>query len=197
MRSYHRTIESRYIEPGSVKVSDKQSDAIAYLYASRRNGKPGLQVFFGKQSKPVIWSWYSTKEARNSALRQYFEGRRKSIAFKQERKGARKNFVHNAKVGDVYYTSWGYDQTNVEFFQIVEIHGKFAILRELSQASETTGWETGNCSAKKDFFAQPRYEGDDRGQPIRRLIQDGHIKIDEVRYAWPDKGGKHRWSSYA
>ena len=29
----------------------------------------------------------------------------------------------NAKVGDIYYTSWGYDQTNVDFYQIVSKKG--------------------------------------------------------------------------
>lgn len=38
--------------------------------------------------------------------------------YKQERKEANKA-GHSLKVGDVVYTSWGYDQTNVDFFQVV------------------------------------------------------------------------------
>lgn len=34
-------------------------------------------------------------------------------------------------VGDVVYTSWGYDQTNVEFFQIVELKPKSVIVRQV------------------------------------------------------------------
>lgn len=37
-------------------------------------------------------------------------------------------------VGDIFYSSWGYDQTNVSFYQVVEKRGKTtAVLREIKQ----------------------------------------------------------------
>jgi hypothetical protein len=94
--------------------------------------------------------------------------------------------VHNVQVGDLYRTSWGYDQTNVEYFQIVDVKGKHAILREIQDRVQT-GRDQGRCVPMKDQFLKPRFEGDKAGQPIRRLIQDGHIKICDVRTAWPVK----------
>lgn len=41
-----------YIPKGAVKVADKQSDAVAYLYSTPA-GQPAVRVFYGKQSKPV------------------------------------------------------------------------------------------------------------------------------------------------
>lgn len=124
--------KTRYIPAGSLKVSDKLSSAVAYLY--ERNGR---------------------------------------------------EFVHSAKVGDIYRTSWGYDQTNVEFFKVVEIRGKFAILREIACASRGDGFGSEKCVPQSGAFLEPRYKGDDQGLPIRRLIQDGRIRIDDVRTAWP------------
>lgn len=41
--------------------------------------------------------------------------------------------THDVKVGDVFCASWGYDQTNVNFFQIIALKGKCsAIVREVA-----------------------------------------------------------------
>lgn len=32
--------------------------------------------------------------------------------------------MNKAKVGDVFYISWGYDQTNVDFYRIRKLRGK-------------------------------------------------------------------------
>jgi len=114
--------------------------------------------------------------------------------------------VPDYKVGDILHTSWGYDQTNVEYFQITEIKGKYAILREIGAESTETGWLQGRSAPLPDNFLEPRFDGDDQGLPIRRLMQEGGIKICDVRTAWRMKPtmvagvkvyGTHHWSSYA
>lgn len=36
-------------------------------------------------------------------------------------------------VGDIYYTAWGYDQTNVDFYQVVALKGKrTAVIRQIA-----------------------------------------------------------------
>lgn len=37
------------------------------------------------------------------------------------------------KVGDIFYTSWGYDQTNVEFFQVVRVSKASVWVQETGQ----------------------------------------------------------------
>lgn len=42
--------------------------------------------------------------------------------------------MFGVKVGDVFVMSWGYDQTNVDFFQVVEIKGAQMVkIREIAQ----------------------------------------------------------------
>lgn len=194
-----------FVPKGATKVSDKHSDAVAYLSINTK-GKPRATVFFGKQSKPIADYWYANEERRAAAVQELFQNRRDTLGRKAKRREERKNFVHNVKVGDIFKTCWGYDQTNVEYFQIIEVKGKFAILREIAQEIVETGWLRGRCAPLKDKFLTPRYDGDDRGKPIRRLIQDGYIKIDDVRHASPVKmtnvagvevANSSYWSSYA
>jgi hypothetical protein len=185
-----------YVPKGATKVADKLSDAIAYLSINAR-GKARATIFVGKQAKPISDFWYGTEDRRATAVKAAFENRRAWLARKTARREERKAFAHTVKVGDLYHTSWGYDQTNVEYFQVVEVKGKFAVLREIGAKHIDSGFDRGTKTPVKDNFLAPRYDGDDTGRPIRRLIQDGCIKIDDVRRAWPTKVGEaHSWTSY-
>jgi hypothetical protein len=37
------------------------------------------------------------------------------------------------KVGSIFHWSWGYEQTNVDFYQVVALNGRNAIVREIGQ----------------------------------------------------------------
>jgi hypothetical protein len=153
-------------------------------------GNPCAVIFFGKQAKPVGHYRYRDETARAKSVAQHFESRQSHDKRMSDRRSEDKAFQHDTKVGDIYRTSWGYDQTNVEFFEIIEIRGKFAILREIGCAADesTLGGPQERIIPQSGAFLAPRYEGDDRGQPIRRLIQKHGIKIDDVRTGW--KWGK-------
>lgn len=201
----NRFPRSFYIPTGAVKVADKASSAIAYIYES--GGKPCARGFQGKADKPNFHHYFATAEKREKHVRAFFQSIREHEQRRKDRRESRKAFAHSVKVGDIFRTSWGYDQTNVEFFEVVEIKGKHAILREIASAGEDNGHGSEKCVAQSGEFLTPRYKGDDRGQPIRRLIHDGHVKIDNVRtgYAWGTRGpggiilgdACHRTSSYA
>lgn len=190
MRRYLAPTRASFIPKGAIKVSDKQSDAVAYLYDNQRNGKPAALVFAGKAEKPAWQFWFRDAAARERRIAEFFQNIRAQRAAAQARRTERKEFVHQVKPGDIFRTCWGYDQTNVEFFEVIEVKGKFAILREVAQASEYRGGGADSCVPQSGQYLAPRYDGDDRGQPIRRLIQPGyknepHIKIDDVRGASP------------
>ncbi len=194
-----------YIPKGSAKIADKLSDAVAYVYTTG-NGKPCAAVFFGKQAKPIAHVIYRTEERREDAIKTLFQGRRDSVAFKTQQRAKRAAWVPDYKVGEILHTNWGYDQTNVEYFEVTEVRGKHVVLREIQQESVETGFMSGKCVPLAGKFAEPRYAGDDRGVPIRRLAQEHGIKIDDVRTAFRGRSTKiagvtvHdslHWSSYA
>jgi hypothetical protein len=83
----------------------------------------------------------------------FFESLKAHEEFKQKRANDRKNFEVKIKVGDIIDTSWGYDQTNVEFFQVVHISGKLATVREIAQhETEQTGPFSSRVEAVRDQF---------------------------------------------
>lgn len=38
---------------------------------------------------------------------------------------------HNIKVGDIFYHSWGYEQTNIDFYQVIAVTAKTVSIREI------------------------------------------------------------------
>lgn len=178
-----RFTRESFIPKGSRKVAHRHSSAVAYVY--ERNGKPCAAIFFGKQAKPVVQYRYKDDVAREKSITDYFQRCQSHEASVVERRTERKAYAHNVQVGDIYSTSWGYDQTNVEFFEVIEVRGKFAILREIASAVSHERSGADYVVAQSGAYLAPRYEGDERGQPIRRLIGKSGIKIDDVRSASP------------
>ena len=118
--------------------------------------KPIAMFFTGKQSKP---NWHN-KFTDNDAMKKKIHNRIDNILHweqkKAERKEERKNALVDVKVGDLFYNSWGYEQTNLDFYQCVEKKGKTMTLRPI--ASKTVEGSTmchgmaDNRVAVKDAF---------------------------------------------
>jgi hypothetical protein len=114
-------------------------DAVAFVGGSDKRFE--AMVFRGKQSKSVWYRAYRTEAMRDDDVFSFFEGVRQSQAMKADRAQKRREFVTTLKVGDVLEGSWGYDQTNYDFFEVTAVLGSQMVeVRELKQGSENTGW---------------------------------------------------------
>lgn len=56
------------------------------------------------------------------------------------------------QVGDIIYYSWGYDQTNVDFFQVIKTTAKSATIRPIKGKTIENGFMSGNTTAIKGAF---------------------------------------------
>jgi hypothetical protein len=84
MRGSFYTPRESLIPKGAQKISDKLSDAVAYLYPAG-NGKPAMMVFYGKQAKPVARFFYVDEASREAAVKRYFDARQQHNARNIER----------------------------------------------------------------------------------------------------------------
>jgi hypothetical protein len=98
-------------------------------------------------------------------------------------------------LGTMWATSWGYDQTNVEFFQVIRETAKTVWVREIAQeAREGRVWPVpGAFIAASDDDRSWRYE-DRRLEGNRCLKKAGYrgeivLRIDDIRYAYRYRGG--------
>lgn len=192
----------RYVPEGSQAFTVEGVDAVAYL--SERNGAFYAIAYAGKADRPAFNYRFRSEASRQAHLDNFFACRKGHAERVAKRAAERKAFQHDVKVGDIFYTNWGYEQTNVEFFEVTEVRGKHVIVRELAQDSETTGFMSGNCVPIPGKFCGP---------PIRKLVlgsgrEGGSLKMsDWGRYAWKYErkeivpgvkvGRPIGWSSYA
>ena len=98
---------------------------------------------------------------------------------------------HTLALGDVLYSTWGYEQTNVDFYEVVAVRGACVDLRELRQnRNEHTIGMQGTCTARPVDY---------KGALIRGKRPNGNnwVRIESFAVACRWDGRPVNWSSYA
>lgn len=181
-----------FIPRGATRVSDKGSDAVAFVYTTPK-GRPAAMVFRGRAQKPTWHHLFSTEVAREKAVAEFFQRCRRMAASKAERRTAI-NKPHGLEVGHVFVASWGYEQTNIDFYQVTGIVGRCMVeVRKIAQADASNGrepWATGKAMPALDAFTGP---------VLRRRVNGASrsIRIDDVRTGFLWDGRPQNWTAYA
>jgi len=93
--------------------------------------------FKGKAAKSAFHYKFRTAERMAEYIDEFFSDYAKVLEYKANKKAADKLKKIEAaaalKVGDIYYSSWGYDQTNIDFYKIVDVKGTKATLVEIAK----------------------------------------------------------------
>ncbi len=87
------------------------------------NDKPYAMVFGGRRSKPDFHFSFMKEEQREAKIQAWIEGQESHVEYQKEHR-ARQNTPHEFEVGQLFYHSWGYDQTNIDYYELVELKGK-------------------------------------------------------------------------
>lgn len=72
-----------------------------------------------------VWYGYTTEEAARQAI-ETAEGCKPTETKKPTVKAEKVN-KYGVKVGDIFYASWGWEQTNVNFFQVIALAGESSV----------------------------------------------------------------------
>lgn len=139
---------ARWIPKGSAKVSLKSGAAVVYVSGGDGGKRPSAVAYIGNSGKPA-WNYSFRDEARRAAyVSSWLASMEASKKARDARAAERKANLakpHALKVGDVLSGSWGYDQTNVEFWEVTKLVGKRMVeIRELACESVETGYMSGN-----------------------------------------------------
>src|SRR4030067_498516 len=74
---------------------------------------------------------FNSENLRDKYIEDFIENVKGWEDIKADRKVKRIAFKNPAKVGDILSCSWGYDQTNVDFYQVVKVSGKCVYIQEI------------------------------------------------------------------
>ncbi len=175
----------------------REESGLKILITSTLQKQPVLVLWAGNQRNPFVRCRYQNVEQRELSLCFHLNIAKEREAFKAQQSLKKKNFQPTLKVGDILASSWGWEQTNVSFYQIVEVPSKcFVVVKEIQQ--ETTRG-TGNGMAAyvkgvKDLFL-------DKAIPAKyKVVQLGSsqgIRINSSERARPWDGKEMYGSWYA
>lgn len=179
------------------RIERKTILSVPYAKATKINSKSRAR--FGP--KPAFHHRFRSAEHREKFIAEWkareLEIKERREARAREKKEARANLVNPFKVGDIFYTSWGYDQTNVDWFECIATTDKTVTLREIGSERTETSYMSGRCTPRKGAFLKD-------AEPIRVTLKvsvhngEPHVYLPARHgsyYPW-DGSSKH-WSSYA
>jgi hypothetical protein len=163
-----------FIPDDGLHIVDDSFEAWKY----QRGERFGFVMYLGKSAKPWKYYGYPTEAKRDAGFTYYADDARSIAASKAKRKvdtKARIDKGHGLQVGDIVRSSWGYDQTNVEHYQITKIIGKRTVeVRQIAEHDEATGDMTGRCAPVPDDFV---------GEPMRRQVDAyGEVNIRRASF---------------
>ena len=172
----------------TIKRDTKQIAGVDYFTAICTKPTPKAKYFKDK----ILWNYRFKTEQERETYIQKFEAKQKTFEQEQEERKqkfseAKKNMVNPFKVGDLLYDSWGWEQTNIDFYQVVEVGTKSVKIRSIGQNMvRATGWASELVYPKKDDF---------QGEPETKILQmfsDGRPYIKS-----PHRGSITPWTNKA
>jgi len=121
-----------------------------YKTARMKYVKTAFGFYFGTKARRAEYLLEKLAELQNIAKRE--QEQKAALA------AAKADFVNPFKVGQLFYDSWGYDQTNIDYYEITEVKAKSVMLARI---------ESEHCG---DSRVKPA-AGQFKGQPVLKTVQ--------------------------
>lgn len=181
----------------ATRIDERPSECPGYqIYVQEMVGGKILARFYRSgQSASTLYYSFSTVERYNLYAESFWADAVRTILRKAER--AQKTAIarqvgHGLEVGDILTGSWGYEQTNVDAYQIVKVTKGTVTLRRLAlELKETHSSMSGTSIPIKDSFI---------GEPkVRRVNVSEYgvtVRADNVLLNKYTEGKLLFWSSY-
>lgn len=185
---------SSFIPKNSREERDEQTGAVVYLYEAA--GALYALGFHGKAQRPDWHYRFRSDEARRQKIADHFLVFRAAAERKAARRVERSTFRHAYKVGDVLVSSWGYDQTNIDFFQVVALKGAHQVVIRKIAGESVPG--PGVAPMSGYVTARP---GEFIGEEMVKRVQfdgsGGYVSMSSYASAYPWDGRPRYESWYA
>lgn len=154
-----RTQRTRF----EMKYDDKIETVNYVCYISKTNLL--ALCYVGKSAKPAFYYRYRTVAQLYESVKTRLANYDSHFREKAERAAKIKELSQNfdvkkhVKIGEIICNSWGYDQTNIEFYQVVGFVGRTKIqIKELQQESiSKDGYSSMSCFViplKDQFYSK-------------------------------------------
>lgn len=178
---------------------DPRSSELGEAFKYEEAGKPYAIAFWGSAGRPLFHYSYRKVEDRDKRLDEFFASLASSAAYKAKLAAERKASGRGLELGDVLVSSWGYDQTNTDYYEVTKLIGEKQVeIRMIGAQVEETGWLCGQSVPAPGKFV---------GEPMVKLARNGCVSVRGFASAhkmtpFAEVAGKkmyrsNYWSAYA
>lgn len=202
-------IAGRWIPGGAENAEriafDAALGAEVWLIPSRRRpGNLAVIAYSGKRSKHDA---HYTMRDRAQALQwagEYLgklQGAARRQAERRAEQAVKRAVGHKLQAGDVLRCSWGYEQTNIDYYEVTRLIGKRMVeIRKIGAESIESGGMTGECVPRPGhYIGEPMRKtvSDYDGQSVRIASYASAHKIEPREVAGVKLYPVDHWSAYA
>lgn len=172
--------------------SEKPAARLSKLLTSGKNKgqyKALEAYYFASEERRIEWIGEKMNRAKTREAAKADE--------KKALLSARENMVIPHKVGDVLYDSWGYDQTNVDFYQVIEVKAKSIVMQRIEGTfvDGTAGHDSCNVKPVLNAFC-----GKPELKPVGVRVYNGavsyHLSSKYGALSLYDRGDRGVYSSW-
>jgi len=169
--------KERYI-PKHYALSYIHEELEFVVYSGELAGKLYAIAYKGKATNSLWHYQFRNQEKLQKKIEETVEGLEAWQAAKLERR-EKQNAPHNLEHGAILRSSWGYEQTNVQYYQVIATTRNSVTLCEIAQQTMETGFMSGECTPMPNKFI---------GKPFNRKVSMASgkpsVKITSSEYAY-------------
>jgi len=145
-------------------------------------------IFEPKCVRPTWHYKHRTQQEQVEFIEQRKKFEDSEHARRQEYAREAQEKAESIKVGSILCSSWGYEQTNIDFYKVVERKNNTIKLVEIEQVKTYSGDMQGNCTPEPSQT---------KGEPFtKRINKFGGVNLASYKYCSLWDGRPMSWSSY-
>lgn len=187
-----RNKHAKIFASGKKNAAVTTSGNITVVCYNGQEGNSYAAIYGPKSVRPKKHYWFKDNRHRDEYIHDYLKEIRKrnqEVAdFKAQQSEKAKQMLAAVKVGDIYVSTWGYEQTNIDFYQIIAIKPASVTVRKIRKTTRPEGFMSYMCLPVKDGFI---------GKPFNRRFSGEGFAINSYSCALPWDGNEVNSTSYA
>jgi hypothetical protein len=167
----------------------RQDMAGGVVFLSESDDRFNATGFSGKAIKPAFHLYFRTEERRDAYVAEWVRGIEAKATAREVRAQERKNETHGFVKGSILYASWGYEQTNIDWYEVIAVvSDKTVVIQKIAASVVSDGDMTGKSMPAPGHFI---------GEPMRKRATRNGVSLTSFSSASAWDGKPKRYSSYA
>ena len=151
---------------------------------------PTVAIWYTRSIKPNIHYSYRTEQEREQRIIKEYSNEDNREQHREQWSKIAQEQARAIQPGVILVASWGYEQTNIDFYKVLDRRGDAVTIVEIGQKKMKEENDLqGNCIADPENVIS---------EPIRkRITKRGDIRLNSFTHCGIWDGRPMSWSSYA